>query len=71
MIARSGLLPARLRDETGCAEGVPQQGRLRLSLPPAVRRSPPVWKTVNVKLMSSAGAIAALVAILEAGRKWA
>jgi hypothetical protein len=30
-----------------------------------------VWKTVNVKLMSSAGAITALVAILEAGRKWA
>jgi hypothetical protein len=29
-----------------------------------------VWKTLNVKLMSSAGALAALVAILEAGRKW-
>ena len=29
-----------------------------------------MWKTVNVKLMSSAGALAALVAVLEAGRKW-
>ena len=29
-----------------------------------------MWKTINVKLMSSAGAITALVAILEAGRKW-
>lgn len=29
-----------------------------------------MWKTVNVKLMSSASAIAALVAVLEAGRKW-
>ena len=29
-----------------------------------------MWKTLNVKLMSSAGAITALVAILEAGRKW-
>ncbi len=30
-----------------------------------------MWKSINVKLMSSAGAITALVAILEAGRKWA
>jgi hypothetical protein len=30
-----------------------------------------MWKSVNLKLMSSAGAITALVAILEAGRKWA
>ena len=30
-----------------------------------------MWKTVNIKLMSSAAAITALVAILEAGRKWA
>ena len=29
-----------------------------------------MWKTLNVKLTSSAGAITALVAILEAGRKW-
>lgn len=29
-----------------------------------------MWKTLNLKLMSSAGAITALVAILEAGRKW-
>jgi len=29
-----------------------------------------MWKTINLKLMSSAGAITALVAILEAGRKW-
>ena len=29
-----------------------------------------MWKTLNVKLLSSAGTIAALVAILEAGRKW-
>ncbi len=58
-------------DEDRCAEGVPQQGRLPLRLSPASRRSPPVWKTLNVKLMSSAGAIAALVAVLEAGRKWA
>ncbi len=30
-----------------------------------------MWKSVNLKLMSSAGAITALVAILEAARKWA
>lgn len=30
-----------------------------------------MWKHLNVKLMSSAGAITALVAVLEAGRKWA
>lgn len=29
-----------------------------------------MWKTINLKLMSSAGAVIALVAILEAGRKW-
>ena len=29
-----------------------------------------MWKHLNVKLMSSASAITALVAILEAGRKW-
>ena len=29
-----------------------------------------MWKSVNLKLMSSAGAITVLVAVLEAGRKW-
>jgi hypothetical protein len=29
-----------------------------------------VWHKINFKLMSSTGAITALVAILEAGRKW-
>ena len=29
-----------------------------------------MWKNLNVRLMSSAGAVAALVAILEAGHKW-
>lgn len=29
-----------------------------------------MWQRLNVKLMSSAGAITGLVAVLEAGRKW-
>ena len=29
-----------------------------------------MWQKINLKLMSSAGAITVLVAILEAGRKW-
>lgn len=29
-----------------------------------------MWKTLNVKLVTSASTLAALVAILEAGRKW-
>lgn len=29
-----------------------------------------MWKNVHTRLMSSAGAIAALVAVLEAGHKW-
>ncbi len=29
-----------------------------------------MWQSLNLKLMSSAGALTALVAILEAGRKW-
>ena len=29
-----------------------------------------MWKNLNARLMSSAGAVAALVAILEAGHKW-
>ena len=29
-----------------------------------------MWKQLNTKLLSSAGVIAALVAVLEAGRKW-
>jgi hypothetical protein len=29
-----------------------------------------VWQQLNLKLMSSAGAITVLVAVLEAGRKW-
>lgn len=33
-------------------------------------RSPAVWQQLNLKLMSSAGAITVLVAVLEAGRKW-
>jgi hypothetical protein len=30
-----------------------------------------MWKQLSIKVMSSAGAITALVAILEAGKKWA
>jgi hypothetical protein len=29
-----------------------------------------MWQKLNLKLMSSAGMITALVAVLEAGRKW-
>ncbi len=29
-----------------------------------------MWKNLNVKLISSSCTLAALVAILEAGRKW-
>jgi len=29
-----------------------------------------MWKRLNVKLITSASTITALVAILEAGRKW-
>lgn len=29
-----------------------------------------MWKYLNVRLLSSASTLAALVAILEAGRKW-
>lgn len=29
-----------------------------------------MWKHLNMKFMSSAGAITALVAVLEAGKKW-
>lgn len=29
-----------------------------------------MWKHLNVKLLSSASTLAALVTILEAGRKW-
>ncbi len=29
-----------------------------------------MWQKINLKLMSSAGTITVLVAVLEAGRKW-
>lgn len=29
-----------------------------------------MWKRINLKLMTASGSILALVAIVEAGRKW-
>jgi hypothetical protein len=31
---------------------------------------PVMWNRLNVKLITSAGTLAVLVAVLEAGRKW-
>lgn len=29
-----------------------------------------MWKRVNIRLLSTAGVITTLIAVLEAGRKW-
>ena len=57
MITRTGLLRRTARDET-------------TAVPSPTVQEPVMWQKLNLKLMSSAGAITALVAILEAGRKW-